>query len=147
MFSHREKQAFNVFTWCLNPCWIIDKIEPYTGWNFQAICWKVRPVQNYLLQSTLFKYTLFSKLFPKTWSPLGPGQNAECKHNKSNHYLNQCQPIDSWTNRNKLRWNGNQNRNIFNHESVLENSPWKCGHFARPQCVKHLLTEKIYATS
>ena len=36
------------------------------------------------------------------------------------HYLNQCLPIVNWTLRNKLKWNFNQNTNLFIHKNASE---------------------------
>ena len=37
------------------------------------------------------------------------------------HYLNQCWVIVNWILSNKLKWNFNQNTNLFIHESAFEN--------------------------
>ena len=53
------------------------------------------------------------------------------------HYLNQCWNSANWTLRNKLRWNFNQNSNIFIQENWLENVVCEMESiFSQPQCVK-----------
>ena len=53
------------------------------------------------------------------------------------HYLNQCWNIVNWTLGNKIRWNFNQNSNIFIEENMFENAVCKMLFISsRPQCVK-----------
>ena len=52
------------------------------------------------------------------------------------HYLNQCWNIVSWTHRNKLQWNFNQNSYIFFQENAFEDIVWKkAAILSQPQCV------------
>ena len=54
------------------------------------------------------------------------------------HYLNQCWNIVDWTLGNKLKWNLNQNSNIFIQANAFENVIWKMvAYLCCPQCVKH----------
>ena len=55
----------------------------------------------------------------------------------SSSYLNQCWNIVKWTLRNKLKWNLNQNSNIFIEENAFESVVCEMSAIlSRPQCVK-----------